>query len=611
MKVYWYECGQKHGNLGDKLTPLLLDYFSVPFEWSPPEKAALFGIGSILHKLPHNYQGVVWSTGSISGGEVHELSAARVLALRGKLTLAQVKCRERDTICLGDGGLLAYLFFRPCRKHFKLGVIPHYTQAGEPVFAELAENPNITCIDICDEPRSVIQQIGECEHIVSSSLHGLIVADSLGVPNRWIDIATDVPTIQGNGFKFRDYYSIFNIENPQPELLRQETTLDALLPLFEEYQRPSIDERKAQLLENFRDVVEPISRYSWAMAKQDIVSRERDIFRRLEQQGASHLELIAGTGPRDSEFDERRAPQSFDEFRTILKRDGQLLGRFFFDLLSQLNLLHQHGIAHGDIRDGNIIANSQRPILTNFGWRVPSDDINTSSHTHNAAADVRAVGKLVRELADNHPYVATVAGLLMQSQPKRSIIQLDSACNLIQLFLVREAGTGDDALSDSPQPALSDVAHAVRRLLEVIAGRDQEMSSLRAELAATRHCQWQIELRLATMQLRHIVAEDKTYVLIDEDAWRSEFGDRPKPVPFLERNATYWGPPEDDEAAVQEIIRLQRDGAEYVVIGKPAFWWLTYYKGLREYLESTADPYYKDDLLIVYRLRDEPGHSES
>ena len=53
--------------------------------------------------------------------------------------------------------------------------------------------------------------ISECECIISSSLHGLIIADSFLIPNQMVHL-TD--KLYGDGFKFDDYYSNFDI-NPQ------------------------------------------------------------------------------------------------------------------------------------------------------------------------------------------------------------------------------------------------------------------------------------------------------------------------------------------------------------------------------------------------------------
>ena len=58
-----------------------------------------------------------------------------------------------------------------------------------------------------------------CKHIISSSLHGLICSDSLGIPNRWIKLSQ----LLGNDFKFKDYYSVFDIEPQYIELSGQES----------------------------------------------------------------------------------------------------------------------------------------------------------------------------------------------------------------------------------------------------------------------------------------------------------------------------------------------------------------------------------------------------
>lgn len=45
-----------------------------------------------------------------------------------------------------------------------------------------------------------------CKCVLSSSLHGLIVADALGVPNRRIVLSDK---IIGGDLKFDDYYSVY------------------------------------------------------------------------------------------------------------------------------------------------------------------------------------------------------------------------------------------------------------------------------------------------------------------------------------------------------------------------------------------------------------------
>jgi hypothetical protein len=64
--------------------------------------------------------------------------------------------------------------------------------------------------------------------VLSSSLHGLIVADALGVPNRWVESSDRVI---GRGFKFRDYLGAMGrrtdpIDLPAPESIDHEATFE-------------------------------------------------------------------------------------------------------------------------------------------------------------------------------------------------------------------------------------------------------------------------------------------------------------------------------------------------------------------------------------------------
>ena len=56
----------------------------------------------------------------------------------------------------------------------------------------------------------VFEKISKCEFVVSSSLHGLVFSDALGIPNLHLKV-TD--KLGGDGFKFNDYYSSFGVEH--------------------------------------------------------------------------------------------------------------------------------------------------------------------------------------------------------------------------------------------------------------------------------------------------------------------------------------------------------------------------------------------------------------
>lgn len=65
----------------------------------------------------------------------------------------------------------------------------------------------IVLVNVRADPLRVIELIASSEYVLSSSLYGLIVADALGKPNRWLLLSR---LVGGGGFKFRDYFSAFD-----------------------------------------------------------------------------------------------------------------------------------------------------------------------------------------------------------------------------------------------------------------------------------------------------------------------------------------------------------------------------------------------------------------
>jgi hypothetical protein len=68
--------------------------------------------------------------------------------------------------------------------------------------------PPATIIDVTRPPLEVIAAIAGCERIISSSLHGIVVADAFGLPRRW----ETFDRVQGRGFKFHDYSSALGLK---------------------------------------------------------------------------------------------------------------------------------------------------------------------------------------------------------------------------------------------------------------------------------------------------------------------------------------------------------------------------------------------------------------
>lgn len=217
LKVYWWQYQHPDKlNFGDELTPYIIErLFGLPTTWAEPKDCDIAGAGSIievLQQLSGDHKLWVWGSGFIKPGTANENKNLCFAAVRGKLSLDRI---ENKSAALGDPGLLASLAFKGIKardKLYKVGIIPHYVDVETPYLANIESHQGYKVINPLDPVETVIQSITECELIVSSSLHGLIVSDSFSIPNYWIPFSD---SLTGGDYKFQDYYSVFN-EKPNP-----------------------------------------------------------------------------------------------------------------------------------------------------------------------------------------------------------------------------------------------------------------------------------------------------------------------------------------------------------------------------------------------------------
>ena len=193
--VYWCRCAAGK-NFGDLLGFRLAEHVAGrPLEWAPAETADAVLVGSILELLPDRYAGTVAGIGSARASTRRDLTNARVIALRGPLTRQQVKLFGPEPV-LADPGLLAETFLtEPRTETREIGAIAHYADHT------FKPEPGALVIDVTAPLETVVQQAASCGRIQTSSLHGIILADALGIPRRW----DTYPKVQGGGHKHRDY----------------------------------------------------------------------------------------------------------------------------------------------------------------------------------------------------------------------------------------------------------------------------------------------------------------------------------------------------------------------------------------------------------------------
>lgn len=196
---YWWK---GRANFGDALAPLLLSRFAgIESEWSEVGQSSVISIGSVLEHIPPDWSGYVLGSGRLyPDSELNWNSNINVLALRGPLSAAFLK---RDC-ALGDPGLLADELVPVQSREYDLGILPHWSDT------DLTNNLTFVghkwstlVINPRDNPIKVITYIGRCKKLVTSSLHGLIVADSFGIPRRFE--YTPRFDAEGGLFKFFDY----------------------------------------------------------------------------------------------------------------------------------------------------------------------------------------------------------------------------------------------------------------------------------------------------------------------------------------------------------------------------------------------------------------------
>lgn len=226
VKAYWF---RDIVNFGDLITPLLLKEYGFTPVHTPPHKADFVSTGSILEHLPESFRGVILGSGFIYEDSQLHFPGANILSVRGELS-KRILGPQRVNLQVGDPGLLAGKVLKVREeKRYRLGIVPHHIHLHSPLFRQIvAQHAGlVTLIDVRQQPLEVFRAIDQCESLLSSSLHGLIAADSLGISNGWLA----AEGLTGGRFKFDDYYSSLHIVAGEPVQLSGDESLVELLAL--------------------------------------------------------------------------------------------------------------------------------------------------------------------------------------------------------------------------------------------------------------------------------------------------------------------------------------------------------------------------------------------
>ena len=246
---YDYGC-LLHRNWGDDINVYLLKRI-----WNRPisylysstfamrkEQDNFIVIGSTLAMLS-NKNSIVWGAGVIDENETMLNAPKKILSVRGPKTRKWLMDKGIDCPeVYGDPAMLLKYIYKPkkIRKRYKLGIIPHYDDYNHPVLAKMKSNPDILFIRMEGYKKwtDVIDQVASCDYIASSSLHGLIIAETYNIPNLWIEISGK---LLGGHFKFHDFFLSIGIDRDIPFVIQETTTINDLLATKKYYKQGYID----------------------------------------------------------------------------------------------------------------------------------------------------------------------------------------------------------------------------------------------------------------------------------------------------------------------------------------------------------------------------------
>lgn len=239
LRLYYYRQRDGSPNFGDQLSPMIIErVLGRPTVWAHQSDCDMAAIGSILggimqrkwrRWLALRFSPVhVWGSGFIRAQAADDATTRTLLsvhAVRGHATRSTLGAPPG--LPLGDPGLLAgrLLDKTPAKRH-SWAIVPHTVDRDLAVVRGLqAMTPHAVVADLSADPDATLATIAGADFVISTSLHGLIIADALGIPSIWASLSGRV---SGDRFKFNDYYSALGMAAPDRFRLRVPLNLDRL-----------------------------------------------------------------------------------------------------------------------------------------------------------------------------------------------------------------------------------------------------------------------------------------------------------------------------------------------------------------------------------------------
>lgn len=218
MKLH-YAC-KDINNFGDIVPLYVYKRLGIRVKWSTADKAHVIAGGSIMQDVTENNR--VLCTGFGADHEICDMPK-KIISVRGPLTrqrLLELKidCPE----VYGDMIDLLPSIYNPGKSQIhELGYLPHYCDYEGILWDNFTErkegrrivyDTKVPVIDIKSGVENVINEVLKCKKIMTSSLHGIILCQTYGIPWEWFRLNE----IASPDFKFQDYFERIGLKGQKP-----------------------------------------------------------------------------------------------------------------------------------------------------------------------------------------------------------------------------------------------------------------------------------------------------------------------------------------------------------------------------------------------------------
>lgn len=220
---YW----KKSDNIGDALSPVIVEYMlqkkNLTLNTKVNGRKHLYAVGSVITSGIQD--ATIWGSGILNTKYTYRLYKRKldIKAVRGPITHAILSdYGYNPPKNFGDPAILLPEIYMPTnqKKKHLYGLIMHIDDL---IDYKRDDEPEVLFIDVrTSDYKFFIDQICACEMIISSSLHGIIVAESYSVPAILLKPKKDF-------LKYYDYYySTGRTEIPFADTIEEAKKVNAL-----------------------------------------------------------------------------------------------------------------------------------------------------------------------------------------------------------------------------------------------------------------------------------------------------------------------------------------------------------------------------------------------